>query len=141
MMMIQSNTTNETESTVEVFNFARDSGDEEVNIEMDDGPIEAAAAPSFFKFRSFCGGKILKIGGIVLAVAIAFATGFASGSGAKQAELVQMKAEASTSALYMSKSSKGKSSKGKSSKGKSSKGKSSKGKSSKEKSSKEKIMK
>ena len=133
-MMIQSNTTNETESTVEVFNFARDSGDEEMNIEMDDGPIEAAAAPSFFKFRSFwfCGGKILKIGGIVLAVAIAFATGFASGSGAKQAELVQMKAEASTSALYMSKSSKGKSSKGKSLKGKSSKSKSSKEKSSKE---------
>lgn len=110
-MMIQSNTTNETEGTVEVFNFARDSGDEEVNIDMDDGPIEAAAAPSFFKFRSFCGGKILTIGGIVLAVAIAFATGFASGNAAKQAELVQMKAEASTSALSTSKSSKAKSSK------------------------------
>ena len=112
MMMIQSNTTNETEGTVEVFNFARDSGDEEVDIDMDDGSIgiEAAAAPSasIFKFRSFYGGggKILTIGGIVLAVAIAFATGFASGNAAKQAELVQMKAEASTSALYTPKSSK-----------------------------------
>jgi len=99
--MIQSNTTNGTEGTVEVVNFARDSGDEEVDIDMDDGPIdiEAAAAPSasIFKFRSFCGGKFLTIGGIVLAVAIAFATGFASGSGAKQAELIQMKAEASYS--------------------------------------------
>eukprot|EP00984_Skeletonema_dohrnii_P032585 scaffold26963_cov155-Skeletonema_dohrnii-CCMP3373.AAC.13 len=46
----------------------------------------------------------------------AFTTGFASGNAAKQAELVQMKAEASTSALYTPKSSKVPKAKSKSSK-------------------------
>lgn len=89
--MIKSNTFNEIDKSVEVAaaNLARDAetGDQGLDFDIDDGPVDAATSN---KVRSFCSGKgCYLVGGLVAGAVVGFASG---GASARKAGLIQMQA-------------------------------------------------
>eukprot|EP00986_Skeletonema_menzelii_P004667 scaffold1622_cov114-Skeletonema_menzelii.AAC.4 len=89
--MIKSNTFNEIDKSVEVAaaNLARDAetGDQGLDFDIDDGPVDAATSN---KMRSFCSGKgCYLVGGLVAGAVVGFASG---GASARKAGLIQMQA-------------------------------------------------
>jgi len=89
--MIKSNTFNEIDESVEVAaaNLARDAetGDQGLDFDIDDGPVDAATSN---KMRSFCSGKgCYLVGGLVAGAVVGFASG---GASARKAGLIQMQA-------------------------------------------------
>ena len=89
--MIKSNTFNEIDESVEVAaaNLARDAetGDQGLDFDIDDGPVDAATSN---KMRSFCSGKgCYLVGGLVAGAVVGFTSG---GASARKAGLIQMQA-------------------------------------------------